>query len=182
MATNPSRPGDEALDQFVREWGRMSSSWGINRTMAQIHALLLASGRAFSVDEIMERLHISRGNASMNLRDLMDWGIIHRYRNPGDRKDVYASHEDPWTVFARVARERKRREIDPTVAAIRDCLAMLPPGDEDPEIDAIRSRLEALVEIFGLIDRAFFDFMATDQLFQKAVERFKAEQSEAGGG
>lgn len=179
MAKTPPpapRPSDEALDQFVREWGRMSSSWGINRTMAQIHALLLGSGRPFSVDEIMERLHISRGNASMNLRDLMDWGIIYRYRNPGDRKDVYMSHDDPWTVFARVARERKRREIDPTVAAIRDCLTMLPPDASDMETTAIRARLEMLVEIFNLIDRVFQDVMSTDQLFQTSVDRFRADE------
>ncbi len=79
----------DVQEQFIMEWGRMSSSWGINRTMAQIHALLFITGKPYSMDEIIERLHISRGNASMNLRDLMEWGIIRRFRRPGDRKDIY---------------------------------------------------------------------------------------------
>src|SRR5579859_4064237 len=80
-----------AEDQFILEWGRMSSSWGINRTMAQIHALLFVSSRPLTVDEIMQRLLISRGNASMSLRDLMDWGIVRRFRRPGERRDTYTS-------------------------------------------------------------------------------------------
>jgi HTH-type transcriptional regulator, glycine betaine synthesis regulator len=104
----------QAQDQFILEWGRMSSSWGINRTMAQIHALLFVTGVPMEVNEIMERLQISRGNASMNLRELMDWGIVRRFRRPGDRKDTYLSETDPYQMFIRVIRERKRREIDPT--------------------------------------------------------------------
>src|SRR4051794_23106958 len=84
----------QVQDQFILEWGRMSSSWGINRTMAQIHALLFTSTNPLTVDEIMDRLLISRGNASMSLRDLMDWGIVRRFRRPGERKDTYTSETD----------------------------------------------------------------------------------------
>lgn len=145
----------DAEDQFVLEWGRMSSSWGINRTMAQIHALLLITGRPHSMDEIIDRLHISRGNASMNLRDLMDWGIVQRFRRPGDRKDIYLCDSDVWHMFSRVARERKRREIDPTVAAIRDCLELVPGDSSQGEVQALRTRLTDLLSIFSLIDRIF---------------------------
>src|ERR1700691_1832401 len=120
----PAGPQDdpvaEAQDRFILEWGRMSSSWGINRTMAQIHALLFVSGVPLEVNEIMDRLQISRGNASMNLRELIDWGIVRRFRQPGDRKDVYISDTDPYQMFLRVVRERKRRELDPTAEGIRD--------------------------------------------------------------
>jgi DNA-binding transcriptional regulator GbsR (MarR family) len=104
---------ERAQDQFILEWGRMSSSWGINRTMAQIHALLFVSGVPLEVNEIMDRLQISRGNASMNLRELMDWGVVRRFRHPGERKDTYVSESDPYQMFVRIIKERKRREIDP---------------------------------------------------------------------
>jgi len=155
-----SDPLVAAQDQFILEWGRMSSSWGINRTMAQIHALLFVRASPLEVNEIMERLQISRGNASMNLRELMDWGIVRRFRRPGDRKDTYFSETDPYQMFARVVRERKRRELDPTSAAIREVLAMIPPQNSeraksDKDVNALRSRLQGLLEIFEIIDAAF---------------------------
>lgn len=149
-----------AQDQFILEWGRMSSSWGINRTMAQIHALLFVVEEPVDVNEIMDRLQISRGNASMNLRELMDWGIVRRFRRPGDRKDTYSSESDPYQMFARVVRERKRRELDPTADAIREVLTMLPPeetyqGLDKAQVDSLRWRLQGLLEIFEIIDAAF---------------------------
>lgn len=144
-----------AQDLFVLEWGRMSSSWGINRTMAQIHALLFVTGEALEVNEIMDRLQISRGNASMNLRELMDWGIVRRFRQPGDRKDTYLSETDPYQMFLRVVRERKRREIDPTADAIREVMGKLPETDSEESVAGLRARLEALMEIFDLINIAY---------------------------
>lgn len=128
--------------------------------MAQIHALLFVAGDPLEVNEIMERLQISRGNASMNLRELMDWGIVRRFRHPGDRKDTYYSETDPYQMFARVVRERKRRELDPTAGAIREVLAMLPPtagieGRYGEDTEALRRRLAGLLEIFEIIDAAF---------------------------
>ena len=146
---------ERAQDLFILEWGRMSSSWGINRTMAQIHALLFVTGRALEVNEIMDRLQISRGNASMNLRELMDWGIVRRFRQPGDRKDTYFSETDPYQMFLRVVRERKRREIDPTADAIREVIGKLPESDDNSDAQLLRVRLVALLEIFDLMDAAY---------------------------
>lgn len=140
----------------------MSSSWGINRTMAQIHALLFISGEPLEVNEIMKRLQISRGNASMNLRELMDWGIVRRFRRPGDRKDTYISEADAYAMFTRVVKERKRREIDPTADAIRECLAKLPKGEDSDEAKILRSRLESLLEIFDLMDAAYKQIFNSD--------------------
>lgn len=154
---------EKAQDQFILEWGRMSSNWGINRTMAQIHALLFVSGGPLEVNEIMDRLHISRGNASMNLRELMEWGLVRRFRRPGDRKDTYVSETDPWAMFGRVVRERKRREIDPTADAIRECVAMIPPGDNSEGAQTLRARLEALLEIFAMIDAAYQQIFRAEQ-------------------
>jgi HTH-type transcriptional regulator, glycine betaine synthesis regulator len=151
-----------AQDQFILEWGRMSSSWGINRTMAQIHALLFVTGEALEVNEIMDRLQISRGNASMNLRELMDWGIVRRFRPPGDRKDVYVSETDPFQMFLRVVRERKRREIDPTADAIREVLAKLPEEDDSEATSTLRARLQALLEIFDIVDATYRSVFMAD--------------------
>ncbi len=161
---------EKAQDLFVLEWGRMSSSWGINRTMAQIHALLFVTGRPLEVNEIMDRLQISRGNASMNLRELMDWGIVRRFRQPGDRKDTYISETDPYQMFLRVVRERKRREIDPTADAIREVIGKLPESDPNPETQSLRRRLIALLEIFDLIDAAYSQVFGAEVSLEELKE------------
>ena len=166
----PSKQVVEAQDRFVLEWGRMSSSWGINRTMAQIHALLLCTGKPYTVDEMIERLHISRGNASMNLRDLIDWGIIRRFRKAGDRKDIYQGDSEVLHMFARVVRERKRRELDPTIAALRECIAMVPEDDTSVEASEFRARLRALLEVFAVIDRIYREVFDSDESFRQAMD------------
>ena len=172
----PSTALERAQEQFILEWGRMSSNWGINRTMAQIHALLFVSGVPLEVNEIMDRLQISRGNASMNLRELMDWGIVRRFRQPGDRKDVYISDTDPYQMFLRVVRERKRRELDPTADAIREVLGMLPAEDEGDDARVLRGRLEALLEIFGLIDMGFKHILKTDMTLDEITGMLKLKE------
>ncbi len=150
----------------------MSSSWGINRTMAQIHALLLITGRPHSMDQIIDRLHISRGNASMNLRDLIDWGVIQRFRHPGDRKDIYQCSGDVLHMFARVVRERKRREIDPTVAALEECLSQVPKDDDSEEAQHIQDRIQALLEVFGVIDRVYKQIFESDESARNALKHY----------
>jgi DNA-binding transcriptional regulator GbsR (MarR family) len=98
----------------------------------------------------------------MNLRELMDWGIVRRFRQPGDRKDTYVSETDPYQMFARVVRERKRRELDPTADALREVLSGLPDSDDSEAARVMRSRLQALLEIFDLIDAAFRQIFTTD--------------------
>lgn len=166
-----------AQDQFILEWERMSSSWGINRTMAQIHALLFVTGKALDVNEIIQRLDISRGNASMNLRELMDWGIVKRFRRPGDRKDSYASETEPWQMFVRVVRERKRREIDPTADAIRECLQLLPESDQSEDAKVLRARLEGLLDVFGIIDAAYKQAFASDEALNMLKSLVKTPNS-----
>ena len=162
-----------AQEMFVLQWGRMSSSWGINRTMAQIHAYLLCTGRPTTVENLIESLHISRGNASMNLRDLMDWGIVRRFRKPGDRKDVYQCEGDVLHMFARVVRERKRRELDPTVAAIRECLSMVPTDDRSEDAKVLRDRLFALVELFDVIDRVYEQVFESEESLEETLQFFR---------
>jgi HTH-type transcriptional regulator, glycine betaine synthesis regulator len=171
VSKNPPSPQTiSAQEMFVMEWGRMSSSWGINRTMAQLHALLLITGKDLTMDEMIERLHISRGNASMNLRDLTEWGVIQRYRRPGDRKDIYRTDDDIVQMFTRVVRERKRREIDPTVAAIHDCIALIPESDTSEEAQIVRTRLTILIEIFEIIDLVFQEVFRSDETIRHSME------------
>lgn len=154
------------------EWGRMSSSWGINRTMAQIHALLFITGKPFSMDDIIDRLHISRGNASMNLRDLIEWGIIRRFRRPGDRKDIYVTEAEPWQMVARVVRERKRRELDPTSKVISECLDKVPDASNLEDAAILRQRLSGLLEIFGMVDAIYEQVFKNDDTFHQTLKLF----------
>src|SRR5213594_1253235 len=114
-----------AQDLFIRRWGEMGQTWGINRTMAEIHALLYITGQPLCTDDVMERLHISRGNASMSLRALCDWGIIRRMHRRGERREYFESLSDVWEMFSIIAAERKRREMDPVLETIRQCQQML---------------------------------------------------------
>src|SRR5437763_155063 len=117
----------EVEDQFVDLWRTMSSLWGISPTMAQIHGLLYISGAALSMDDIMDRLGISRGNVSMNLSKLVEWGLVRRVHKRGDRRDYYESIKDVWEMFTLVAAQRKRREIDPILTTLRRCREQLSP-------------------------------------------------------
>ena len=98
----------ESKERFVQSWGEMASRWGINKTMARIHAHLMASEAALSTDEIMETLAISRGNANMNLRSLVDWGLVRRVSVGSERKEYFQSEKDVWNMCCRIARERKK--------------------------------------------------------------------------
>ena len=103
----------EAKAQFISSWGAFGTHWGINRTMAQIHALLLISPDPITQDEIMEQLNISRGNVNMNTRDLVDWGLVDRVLIPGERKEFFSAEKDIWKVATQIIKERKKRELDP---------------------------------------------------------------------
>jgi DNA-binding transcriptional regulator GbsR (MarR family) len=103
----------EAKKQFVQTWARLGGEWGINRTMAQVHALLLATEKPLTTDDVMEELKISRGNANTNLRELMNWNLIYRDNIPGDRKEYFRAEKNVWEIAKRIARERKKREVEP---------------------------------------------------------------------
>ena len=103
----------EAKQQFIASWGAFGTHWGINRTMAQIHALLLVSPDPLSQDDLMEQLNVSRGNANMNIRELIDWGLVDRVIIPGERKEYFVAEKDIWKVATQIVKERKKRELNP---------------------------------------------------------------------
>ena len=112
----------ETRDRFVSQWGVMGAQWGINRTMAQIHALLMTSPDALSTDEVMGELAISRGNAHTNLKELVNWGLLRIVTREGERKEYFEAELDVWEIVRRIVQERKRRELDPTLELLQDSL------------------------------------------------------------
>lgn len=108
----------EAKSQFIEAWGTLGSKWGINRTMAQLHALLMVSPDAMSTEELMEELNISRGNVNMNIRELMDWGLVEKKHKPGERKEYFWADKDIWKITKQVAKERKKRELEPIIKVL----------------------------------------------------------------
>jgi len=145
----------ESQDRFIEIWGNMGSTWGIQRSMAEVHALLFIVGEPMNTDEIMERLHISRGSASMSLRSLVEWGVVGRIHKRGDRKEYFQAEQDVWQMFRIIVRERKRREIDPLRAALADCRDVTAPvlasGHAEPAVRDHQRRVEEMMEFIELI-------------------------------
>ncbi len=120
---------DEAKNQFIQAWGALGSSWGINRTMSSIHALLIASKDAMTTEEIMDALKISRGNANMNIRSLIEWGLVKREMVAGERKEYFSAGKDVWEIARQIAKERAKRELEPVTKIV----AELQTVDDDSE-------------------------------------------------
>lgn len=110
----------EAKNKFVQTWGALGSQWGINKTMAQIHALLMVSHEAVSMEDIMDELQISRGNASMNLRALMDWGIVYKEYKAGERREFFTAEKDLDELAVKISKERSKREIKPALKVLKE--------------------------------------------------------------
>ncbi len=128
--------------KFVLHWGEMGARWGINRTVAQIHALLYISPKPLPAEDIAETLAVARSNVSTSLRELQGWGIVRMVHVLGDKRDHFESLKDVWEMFRIVLDERKRREIDPTIALLRECVSQAKPGSP------VEERLRALLEFF----------------------------------
>ncbi len=141
----------QARDEFVAQWGTMGSAWGINRTMAQIHALLMTSDRALTTDEVMDDLKISRGNAHQNLRELVGWGLVRSVIRKGERKEYFEAEKDVWRMFCIVARERKRREIEPALKALRACEEQT-RGLRGEKAESFNKQIRALSDFVGQAD------------------------------
>jgi HTH-type transcriptional regulator, glycine betaine synthesis regulator len=145
-----SAPRAEALvRQFVEHWGMMARAWGINPTMGELFALLYITGTDWTAEELRHRLRVSRGNVSMNLRELMTWGVVRKLHRQGERRELYRAEADVWTLFRRILKERKRRELDPTLNVL-DQISRL--SEADPTAPELSSRVESLRQFLGLID------------------------------
>ena len=127
----------DAKEKYIQTWGTFATNWGINRTMAQVHALLLSSSTALSTDQIMEHLQISRGNANMNIRALMDWGIVKKEIIKGERKEFFSADKDIWFLFKQITKERRKREIEPIIKFLED-LKEIEDNDSDEAKEFIK--------------------------------------------
>jgi DNA-binding transcriptional regulator GbsR (MarR family) len=114
----------EGKEKFIESWGKMASDWGINRTMAQVHALLLVAPESLTADEVMEQLDISRGNANMNIRALMDWGLVHKSLKQGERKEYFFAEKDMWIVVTKIIIQRKKKELEPMLKVLEEVSAV----------------------------------------------------------
>ena len=161
----PAQQLRTSQDLFIRRWGEMGATWGINRTMAEIHALLYITAQPLCTDDVMERLHISRGNASMSLRSLCDWGIIRRLHKRGERREFFESLSDVWEIFSIIATERKRREMDPVLETIKQCQAMLDAANigkaaaNQESVKLTRQRLGDMEEFMAVTNKVFQQFV-----------------------
>jgi DNA-binding transcriptional regulator GbsR (MarR family) len=143
--------------RFILHWGEMGTRWGVNRTVAQVHALLYLAGRPLTAEEIGATLGVARSNVSTSLRELRRWGLVRVVHVMGDRREHFQTHDDVWAMFRLVLEERKRREIDPTIGMLRDAVAELGAGG-DPET---RRRLGQMLDFFETADAAFAQIVRT---------------------
>ncbi len=139
------------VQKFIVHWGEMGAKWGINRSVAQIHALLYIMGRPLAADEIAETLEIARSNVSTGLRELQGWGLVKVAHQLGDRRDHFETLADVWETFRVILRERKRREVEPTLEVLRDCAAEAKTAPTPSSPDAAE-RLAAMLEFLELAD------------------------------
>ena len=154
----------EAKQQFISSWGAFGTHWGINRTMAQIHALLLISPDPLTQDDIMEDLNISRGNTNMNIRELINWGLVERVILPGERKEYFTAEKDIWKVVKQIVKERKKRELEPMMQLL-DKL-------EDVEGDKKDKKVKTFVDTVSSIKRLGLQADKTLDVMIKAEENW----------
>ncbi len=147
----------DTRSKFVESWGSMGVMWGISRSMARIHALLLVTKEPLGLEEIKEDLGMSRGNASMSLKELRHWGVVRRVNLTGERRDFYIAEDDVWSMLFQIASERKKREFDPALSALQEVLTSIEETD-----GLVRDRLEELDELLRAMDRLLQRFLASE--------------------
>jgi DNA-binding transcriptional regulator GbsR (MarR family) len=146
----------DTMHRYILHWGEMGSRWGMNRSVAQIHALLFLSDQPLNADEIGETLEIARSNISNGLKELLAWELVHVTHVLGDRRDFFSAQHDTWEVIRAIMEGRKKREIDPTLTALRECAAQLKNDKETPA--AVRERIVTQLEFLETVTR-WFDAM-----------------------
>jgi DNA-binding transcriptional regulator GbsR (MarR family) len=146
---------DEAKIKYIQTWGSLATSWGINKTMAQVHALLLISTKPLSAEDIMDELQISRGNVNMNVRALIDWGIVSKEFVVGERKEFFVADKDIWELFKQITKERKKREIEPIIKALQELQQVDDISDEGQQFKKTLGDLSSVTStVNSILDKA----------------------------
>ncbi|WP_405608483.1 GbsR/MarR family transcriptional regulator [Polaribacter sp. Asnod1-A03] len=151
---------DEAKNKYIQTWGSLATSWGINKTMAQVHALLLVSTKPLSAEDIMEALKISRGNVNMNVRALIDWGIVSKEFVVGERKEFFVADKDIWELFKQITKERKKREIEPVLKVLDDLQKI---DDSTEEAEQFKKVLEDLSSVTTTVNNILDKAIKADE-------------------
>jgi DNA-binding transcriptional regulator GbsR (MarR family) len=144
------------MQKYILHWGEMGTKWGVNRTVAQIHALLFLSNRPLHAEDIVETLQLARSNVSNSLKELQSWGLVRVTHIAGDRRDHFVAHQDVWEIFRTIIEQRKRREIDPTLTVLRECAL---EADHDKLLEpASRARMEQVLEFLEMLADTYEDY------------------------
>ena len=152
----------EAKLKFIEAWGKLGSEWGINRTMAQVHALLLITPDDLTTEEIMEQLSISRGNANMTLRDLINWGLVEKRHKAGERKEYFYADKDTWNIARQVAKERRKRELDPVIKVLDD-LAKVTGDKNDSEFKTFNKSITDINKLAKNVDKTLETMLKAEE-------------------
>jgi DNA-binding transcriptional regulator GbsR (MarR family) len=146
---------EDAKIKYIHTWGSLATSWGINKTMAQVHALLLVSTQPLSAEDIMQMLKISRGNVNMNVRALIDWGIVQKEFVVGERKEFFVADKDIWELFKQITKERKKREIEPVLKVLEDLQDIDETTEEAKEFKQVLNDLSKVTTtVNGILEKA----------------------------
>jgi len=137
------------MQKYVLHWGEMGTRWGVNRTVAQIHALLFLASNPLNAEEIADTLGVARSNVSTSLKELQSWGLVKITHVLGDRRDHFESQKDLWDIFLAIFEERKKREIDPTLTMLRECVLESEKDSKTP--DEVKSRIHNTLEFMELL-------------------------------
>jgi DNA-binding transcriptional regulator GbsR (MarR family) len=155
--------------KFILHWGEMGTRWGVNRTVAQIHALLYLAGRPLPADDIVDALGVARSNVSTSLKELQSWKLVRITHVLGDRRDHFSALQDVWDIFRVIMEERKRREIDPTLSVLRDCTI---EGGQDHALDgAALERMQTVLAFLEMLSATFEDYRRlSPQTLQRLIK------------
>jgi DNA-binding transcriptional regulator GbsR (MarR family) len=157
------------IQKYILHWGEMGARWGVNRTVAQIHALLFLANQPLNAEEIVEALNVARSNVSNSLKELQSWGLVRVTHVAGDRRDHFLALQDVWEIFRVIVEERKKREIDPTLTVLRACAV---EAESDPQLEqATKVKMEQVLDFLEMLTATYDDYKhlppATMQRFLK---------------
>lgn len=152
----------EAKEKFIEAWGKLGSEWGINRTMAQVHALLLISPEPLTTEDIMAELRISRGNANMTVRDLIDWGLVEKQHKTGERKEYFYAEKDTWIIARQVAKERKKRELDPVIKILNQ-LSEVKGDAKDPAYKTFKTSVTNINKLANNVNKTLETMLKAEE-------------------
>jgi DNA-binding transcriptional regulator GbsR (MarR family) len=152
----------EGKQKFIEAWGKLGSEWGVNRTMAQVHALLLISAEAMTTEEVMDALSISRGNANMTLRDLISWGLVEKQLKVGERKEYFFADKDTWNIARQVAKERRKRELDPVLKILEE-LSKVKGNAKDVEFLTFNKSINDINKLAKNVDRTLETMLKAEE-------------------